>query len=138
MYMELPAWKVSKYGVISSPYFPVFGMNPEIYFVRQHNQLMIQNQKMQTQQVTFINNVFWFIFRRETRKIIPSTNSMGLPSDKLRCNKMPVCSFGKISWFQELRSWLNLLYIADYVIKYQTNFCRVSSKKGYMSDRRQG
>ena len=27
------AWKVSKYGVISSPYFPVFGLETEIYFV---------------------------------------------------------------------------------------------------------
>ena len=29
----LIAWKVSKYGVISGPYFPVFGLNTEIYFV---------------------------------------------------------------------------------------------------------
>ena len=27
------AWKVSKYGVFSGPYFPVFGLNTEIYFV---------------------------------------------------------------------------------------------------------
>ena len=27
------AWKVSKYGVISGPYFPTFGMNMERYFV---------------------------------------------------------------------------------------------------------
>ena len=27
------AWKVSKYGVFSGPYFPVFGMNTEIYGV---------------------------------------------------------------------------------------------------------
>ena len=27
------ASKVSKYGVISGPYFPVFGLNTEIYFV---------------------------------------------------------------------------------------------------------
>ena len=27
------AWKVSKYGVISGPYFPVFGLNTETYFV---------------------------------------------------------------------------------------------------------
>ena len=26
------AWKVSKYGVISVPYFPVFGLNTEIYW----------------------------------------------------------------------------------------------------------
>ena len=27
------AWKVSKYGVISGPYFPVFGLNTKIYGV---------------------------------------------------------------------------------------------------------
>ena len=27
------AWKVSKYGVISGPYFPVFGLNTERYGV---------------------------------------------------------------------------------------------------------
>ena len=26
-------WKVSKYGIFSGPYFPVFGVNAEIYFV---------------------------------------------------------------------------------------------------------
>ena len=29
----ITVWKVSKYGVFSSPYFPVFGMNTEIYSV---------------------------------------------------------------------------------------------------------
>ena len=27
------AWKVSKYGVVSGPYFPVFGLNTEIYSI---------------------------------------------------------------------------------------------------------
>ena len=27
------AWKVSKYGVISGPYFPVFGLDTEVYGV---------------------------------------------------------------------------------------------------------
>ena len=31
--MWYTAWKVSKYGVFSSPYFPVFGLNTEIYSV---------------------------------------------------------------------------------------------------------
>ena len=29
--LQSTAWKVSKYGVISGPYFPVFGMNRERY-----------------------------------------------------------------------------------------------------------
>ena len=31
--MPLTAWKVSKYGVYSGPYFPAFGLNTERYFV---------------------------------------------------------------------------------------------------------
>ena len=27
-------WKVSKYGVFSGPYFPAFGLNTEIYWIR--------------------------------------------------------------------------------------------------------
>ena len=29
----LTVWKVSKYRMFSGPYFPVFGLNTEIYFV---------------------------------------------------------------------------------------------------------
>ena len=29
--IAITAWKVSKYGVISGPYFPLFGVNTEIY-----------------------------------------------------------------------------------------------------------
>ena len=32
----ITAWKVSIYGVISGPYFPVFGLNTEIYSVFGH------------------------------------------------------------------------------------------------------
>ena len=28
---NITAWKVSKYGVISGPYFPLHGLNTEIY-----------------------------------------------------------------------------------------------------------
>ena len=34
------AWKVSKYGVLSGPYFPVFSLNTKIYSVS----LRIQSQ----------------------------------------------------------------------------------------------
>ena len=40
IYLQHIARKVSKYGVISSPYFPLFGLNTEIYFVN----LRIQSQ----------------------------------------------------------------------------------------------
>ena len=35
---ESIAWKVSKYGVFSVPYFPVFGLNTEIFGINLHIQ----------------------------------------------------------------------------------------------------
>ena len=32
-FVDCTAWKVSKYGVFSGPYFPAFGLNTEIYSV---------------------------------------------------------------------------------------------------------
>ena len=32
---SVTAWKVSKYGVFSDPYFPVFGVNTEIHYFTQ-------------------------------------------------------------------------------------------------------
>ena len=61
------AWKVSKYGVISSPYFPVFGLNTEIYEVN----LRIQSEyrKIRTRN----NSVFGYFSRSDTsRKAINS------------------------------------------------------------------
>ena len=43
---SVTAWKVSKYGVISGPYCPVFGLNTEIYEVQENTdqkQLRIWN-----------------------------------------------------------------------------------------------
>ena len=36
LYKRFTAWKVSKYGVISGPYFPAFGLNTERYEVFGH------------------------------------------------------------------------------------------------------
>ena len=38
LYKPSTAWKVSKYGVISGPYFHAFGLNMERYFVSLHIQ----------------------------------------------------------------------------------------------------
>ena len=46
------AWKVSRYGVFSGPYFPVFGLNMEIYRVNIH----IQSEYRKTR--TRKNSVF--------------------------------------------------------------------------------
>ena len=46
------AWKVSKYGVISGPYFLVFGLNTEIYSENLRSQS--ENRKTQTRN----NSVF--------------------------------------------------------------------------------
>ena len=48
------AWKVSKYGVFSDPYFPVFGLNTEIYSVN----LRIRSEYMKIR--TRKNSVFGY------------------------------------------------------------------------------
>ena len=53
------AWKVSKYGVLSVPYFPVFGLNTKIYFVN----LRIQSEYRKTR--TRNNSAFGHISRSE-------------------------------------------------------------------------
>ena len=57
---SMTAWKVSKYGVISGPYFPIFGLNTAIYFVN----LRIQSEyrKMWTR-----NNSVFGHFSRSVR-----------------------------------------------------------------------
>ena len=53
------AWKVSKYGVISGPYFPVFGLNTEIYFIN----FCIQSEYRKIQARN--NSVFGHFLRSE-------------------------------------------------------------------------
>ena len=59
---KITAWKVSKYGVISGPYFPVFGLNTQIYEVN----LIIQSKyrKIRTRN----NSAFGHISRSECIK----------------------------------------------------------------------
>ena len=51
------AWKVSKYRVFSGPYFPVYGMNSEIYGANLHSQS--KYRKIRTRK----NYVFWHVSR---------------------------------------------------------------------------
>ena len=53
------AWKVSKYGVFSGPYFPVFGLNTEIYSVNLLDQS--EHRKVRTRK----NSVFGHFLRSE-------------------------------------------------------------------------
>ena len=48
----ITAWKVSKYGANSGPYFPVFGLNTGIYFVNLH--IQFEYRKIRTRN----NSVF--------------------------------------------------------------------------------
>ena len=52
-FLCITAWNVSKYGVLSGPYFPAFGLNTERYFVS----LRIQSEcgKIRTRK----NSVIW-------------------------------------------------------------------------------
>ena len=62
--VNITAWDMSKYGVISGPYFPVFGLNTENYGVN----LRIQSwpRKMRTRK----NSVFGHFSRSENNEIL--------------------------------------------------------------------
>ena len=51
-FWHFTAWKVSKYGVISGPYFPVFELNMEIYSV--NLRIQVEYKKIRTRN----NSVF--------------------------------------------------------------------------------
>ena len=53
------AWKVSKYGVISGPYFPVFGLNTEIYSL--NLRIQYEYRKIRTRN----NSVLWHFSRSD-------------------------------------------------------------------------
>ena len=74
------AWKVSKYRVISGPYFRVFGLNTEIYEVN----LRIQSKYRKTR--TRNNSVFVH-FSRSHRVIAVIKNE----SSHLRCKLLKNC-----------------------------------------------
>ena len=92
---HMTAWKVSKYGVISGPYFSAFGLNMEIYYCVKSVQ---------------IRSYFWSVFSSEspysvriqqntdqkklgiwTTEILPS--NIHIPS----CKSLWYCSFKELS-----------------------------------------
>ena len=69
-YEHYTAWKASRYGVISGPYFPVFGLNTEIYKV---NSVRIQSKYRKTRTRNnsvfghFSSSVHWSVNVQNTR-----------------------------------------------------------------------
>ena len=61
------AWKVPKYGVFSGPYFPVFGLNTEIYLRVQSEYKKIRTRK---------NSVFGHFSRSETSETLAIKKGM--------------------------------------------------------------
>ena len=60
------AWKVSKYGVFSGPYFPLFGLNTEIYGV--NLRIQTEYRKIRTRKVSVFGN-----FSRSVKFAKPAT-----------------------------------------------------------------
>ena len=79
------AWEVSKYGVFSDPYFPVFGLNTEIYSVN----LRIQSKyrKIRTRK----NSIFeHFSHSASLRKLLPN---LRFPANLRLQKKLKFCQF---------------------------------------------
>ena len=79
----LTAWKVSKFGVFSGPYFPVFGLNAEIYFVN----LRIQSKygKIRTRK----NSVFEHVSRSDFLYVV-FEDYKACVSRKQGCKRRPL------------------------------------------------
>ena len=65
--IDCTAWKVSKYGVFSGPYFPVFGLNTEIFSLCSVRIQANANQKKLRiwtlfTQCRFFVNFYWFSY----------------------------------------------------------------------------
>ena len=101
--MRYNALKVSKYGVFSGPYFPVFGLNTLRYFVS----LRIQSKCGKTR--TRKNSLFRHFSRSDilqgvsslgvqfTRKILPSYDKQFLSQDTffVKRGRIPLLSLNK-------------------------------------------
>ena len=75
--LDATAWKVSKYAVISGPYFPVFGFNTEIYEVnlriqseyrkiRTRNNSVFGHFSCSVQNIVFLPFHIWLCFDEDT------------------------------------------------------------------------
>ena len=71
------AWKVSKYGVISGPYFPVFGLNTGIYSV--NRRIQSEHRKVETRNNSvfghFSRSVFLKLYRKRAEKLTWLSNA---------------------------------------------------------------
>ena len=84
------AWKVSKYGVIFGLYFPVFGLNTEIYFVDLLLHIQSEYRKIQTRN----NSVFGHFSRSDEGKInmLPNALFEGIIKNYFKtCIKVLLC-----------------------------------------------
>ena len=116
--MNYTAWKVSKYGVFSGPYFLVIGLNTEIYGVN----LYIQSEyrKIRTRKNSVFGHfsrsaiIFTFKFARI------AMTGLNLPTGP--CNKN--CKFRKASGFQ-LRVSVMVKYWLPYTWAHKVHFSRI-------------
>ena len=74
--ITVTTWKVSKYGVISGPYFPLFGLNTEIFSVQENtDQKKLRIWSLFRQCVEMKNLSTISVFKREVEKWMPESCS---------------------------------------------------------------
>ena len=93
---------MSKYGVLSGPYFPVFALNTEIYEVQRFTEIYEDQRK------TPYLNIFtqWCIFAYfeslweiyNFGKFVEPDRDKYLKLDKSRCSKLKNLTHGKLKW----------------------------------------
>ena len=118
MYYSFTAWKVSKYGVFSGPYFPVFGRNTEIYEVN----LRIQSEYRKTR--TTKNSIFGhfsrsvFIMRFTPYKIIQQSKRKLKESKRYWSTRgKERCLSSKAVQGKILLGWIYLQYLETLMVE---------------------
>ena len=70
--MNCTVWKVSKYGVFSGPYFPIFGLNTETYGVNLH--IPSKYGKIRTRKNSVLDTSHAVLMNKKYKKIYRAFN----------------------------------------------------------------
>ena len=105
------AWKVSKYGVISGPYFPAFGLNTERYFVS----LRIQSEcgKIRTRNKSVFGHFsrsVTYVYQRNISTHIRLFRLHIVLFSLIKPNCLIILFHNFLAWFSKLSTYSYILF----------------------------
>ena len=103
-YITSTECKASKYGVFSVPYFPVFGLNTEIYGI--NLRIQCKYRKIRTRKNSafgqFIRSVHWYTITPDLKVINNNVNLLGGEAEAATRSVLSIKLFLKISQYSHL------------------------------------